>query len=269
MTPDAASLGQPVLSGNRSQASSVSTTDDRLLRASAVIGENQLANQDIRDLELRRARDALAYLKRKLGNDAMRGLLDDDLRTTTAKVRGWVEASDGAWQSASVKLIVPGPSAAAFQAWYVTAMSEGREVELRAGHPEHFISYPRPGNVEVVENVGETELPWRVFYRALPEDFAFPMPWDPSYSLHYGMELVDSNELRIGYSMRQSRDADDGLHLQFTTHLPKAAPAEIVRRHLNHFAIEFRNWTRAAWLASREDDGRISRAVPQTEGTTP
>ena len=247
----------------------MTTTDDRSLSATALVGGERLTNRDIRDAELERARHARAYWKRKLGNDAMRALLDDDLRTMTAKVRGWVEASGGAWQSASVKLIVPGPSAAAFQAWYVTAMAEGREAELRAGHPEHFISHPRPGNVEVVENVGETELPWQVFYRTLPEDFAFPMAWDPSYSLYYGMELVDSDGLRIGYSMRQSRDADDGLHLQFTTHLPKAAPAEVVRRHLNHFASEFRNWTRAAWLASREDDGRISRAVPQTAGATP
>lgn len=269
MTQDTASLGQSVLSGSGNQASLAKATDDRLLRAAAVTGEKRLTNCDIRDLELERARHALAYLKRKLGNDAMRALLNDDFRTMTAKVRDWVEASDGAWQSASVKLIVPGPSAAAFQAWYVTAMAEGREVELRAGHPEHFISHPRPGNVEVVENVGETELPWQVFYRALPEDFAFPMAWDPSYSLHYGMELVDSDGLRIGYSMRQSRDADDGLHLQFTTHLPKAAAAEVVRRHLSHFAIEFRNWTRAAWLASCEDDARSSRTVPQTAGATP
>lgn len=51
--------------------------------------------------------------------------------------------------------------------------------------------------------------------------------------------------------MRQSRDEDDGLHLQFTTFLPKAAPPALVRRHLNHFAIELRNWTRAALIVSQ------------------
>jgi len=254
MTQDAANLGQPVLSGDGGRASwPASVTDDRLLRAAAVIGEEQLTNRDIRDLELERARHALVYLKRKLGNDAMRGLLEDDLQAMTAQVRDWVEASDGAWQSGSLKLTVPGPSARVFQAWYVNAMAEGHEAELRAGHPEHFVSHPVPGKVEVVENIGETELPWRVFYRSLPEDFDFPMPWDPGYSLHCGMEILDSDGLRVGYSMRQSRDAKDGLHLQFTTHLPKAAPPELVRRHLNHFAIEFRNWTRAAWLASARD----------------
>ena len=216
------------------------------VRASAFIGHQRISDTDIRGLELDRARHALAYLKGKLGNDAMRALLDDDLRTMQAKVRGWVEASEGAWQSASVALVVPGPSAQAFQRWYVDAMANAREAELRAGHPEHFVSHPLSNQVEVVENIGETELPWRVFYRSLPEDFAFPMPWDRSYALHYGMEILDADGLRVGFSMRQSRDADDGLHLNFTTHLPRAAPRELVRRHLNHFAIEFRNWTRAA-----------------------
>ena len=62
------------------------------------------------------------------------------------------------------------------------------------------------------------------------------------------MEILDGDGLRVGFSMRQSRDADDGLHLHFTTHLPMAAPPGLVRRHLNHFAVEFRNWAHTAWL---------------------
>ncbi len=214
--------------------------------AGAVTDDRRLTDADIRGVELDRARHALAYLKGKLGNEATRALLDDDLRTMQAKVRAWVEASEGAWQSASLRLVVPGPSAEAFQRWYVEAMANAREAELRAGHPEHFVSHPMSGRVEVIENIGETALPWRVFYRPLPEDFAYPTAWDPGYALHHGMEILDADGLRVGFSMRQSRDADDGLHLHFTTHLPRAAPPELVRRHLSHFAVEFRNWTQAA-----------------------
>lgn len=232
----------------------MSTTDDRDYPAQAQLGQTLLANEDIRSVEFARARHALAYLKAKLGNEAMRELLRDDLATMKARVRGWVEASGGAWQSGSMELTVPGPSAAAFQDWYAQAMATNdHEAELRAGHPEHFVSHPRPGGaVEVVENVGETELPWRVFYRSLPEDDgAFPSPWDADYPTRYGMELVDGDGLRVGFSMRQSRDEPDGrLRLKFTTHLPAAAPPELVDRHLHHLAVEFRNWTRAAWLES-------------------
>ena len=208
-------------------------TSEPPFRASAAVDDRHLSDVDIQCLELDRARHALAYLKGKLGNEATRALLDDDLRTMQAKVRRWVEVSEGAWRSASLRLVVPGPSAEAFQRWYVDAMANGREAELRAGHPEHFVSHPMPGQVEVIENIGETELPWRVFYRPLPEDFAYPMAWDSDYALHHGMEILDADRLRVGFSMRQSRDADDGLHLRFTTHLPVAAPPELVRRHLN------------------------------------
>ena len=222
----------------------------------AVIDERRLDDADISALELARARHALAYLKTKLGDDAMRAVLTDDFAVMQARVRGWAEASEGAWRSALLRLVVPGPEAQAFQQWYARAMADAREAELRAGHPEHFISHPSTGLIEVVETIGETALPWRVFYRPLPEDFAYPAPWDAGYALHHGIEILDADGLRVGFSMRQSRDAADRLHLRFTTCLPNAAPPELVRRHLNHFAIEFRNWTRAARLQPTVTDAR-------------
>ena len=152
-------------------------------QAMASTAERQLSDRDIRDAELDRARHALAYLKGKLGNAGMRALVADDLEAMRATVRGWVEGSGGAWRTASLELTVPGPSAHEFQDWYVDAMARGREAELRAGHPEHFVSHSLVDRVEVVENIGETALPWRVLYRALPDDFAFPLPWHGAYPL--------------------------------------------------------------------------------------
>ena len=176
-------------------------------------------------------------------------------------MRDWVEASGGAWQSGSLELTVPGPGAEAFQDWYTRIMATtAREAELRAGHPEHFVSHPLPGRVEVVENIGETELPWRVFYHPLPEDSAFPSSWDSDYPTRAGMEILDEDGLRVGYSIRESCDEPDGrLRLKFTTHLPAAAPAELVGRHLHHFAIEFRNWTRTAWLEAATASSNTNR----------
>lgn len=79
--------------------------------ATAIVDGRRYFNRDICNAELHRARHGLAYLKGKLSNEAMRRLLDEDLQAMTAQVRGWVEASHGAWQSASMHLIVPGPSA--------------------------------------------------------------------------------------------------------------------------------------------------------------
>ena len=70
------------------------------------------------------------------------------------------------------------------------------------------------------------------------------------------MEILDADGLRVGFSMRQSRDTEDGLRLKFTTALPKAAPSHLPWRHLDHFAVEFRNWTRAALIERGRQRGR-------------
>ena len=218
--------------------------------ARVVLDENVLDDRAIRDEELARSRHALAYLKARLGNAAMRELLADDLARMTAQVRNWVERSAGRWRTAQPELFVPGPSADAFHRWYNRAMADRREDVLRAGHPEHFILHPDETGIEVVENVGETDLPWRIVYRALPDD-AFPLPWEAGYPVRFGAEIVDGDGLRVGYTMHHSRDAKDGLHLLLRTLLPEAAPPALVERHLRHFAIEFTNWTRVAWLEER------------------
>ena len=130
-------------------------------------------------------------------------------------------------------------------------MAERREDVLRAGHPEHFVLHPSEAGIEVVENVGETDLPWRIIYRSLPDD-AFPLPWEAGYPVRFGAEIVDGDGLRVGYTMHHSRDAEDGLHLLLRTLLPQVAPPALVERHLRHFAIEFTNWTRVAWLEERD-----------------
>ena len=217
----------------------------------AVLDGAILDERAIRDEELARSRHALAYLKARIGNTAMRELLADDIALTTAQVRDWVERSAGRWRTAQVELIVPGPSAEAFHRWYDRAMAERREAVLRAGHPEHFVLHPGDDGIEVVENVGETDLPWRIIYRSLPED-AFPLPWADGYAVRFGAEVVDGEGLRVGYTMHHSRDAEDGMHLLLRTLLPEAAPPSLIERHLRHFAIEFTNWTRVAWLEERE-----------------
>ncbi len=71
-------------------------------------------------------------------------------------------------------------------------------------------------------------MPWQVLYRPLPEDAGYPAPWDPGYPVRFGAEVV-MDGVRVGYSMRQLRDEAEGMRLRCTTHLPRAAPPELVR----------------------------------------
>ena len=175
-----------------------------LSTATASLDGEPLDDRGIRDAELARAHHALAYLKERIGNAAMRDLLARDIDAMTKRVREWVEVLN-----------------------------------------------PGDGGIEVVENIGETDLPWRIFYRDLPDD-AFPMDWNADYPVRFGAEIVDGDGLRVGYTMHQGRDAADGMHLHMRTLLPEAAPQALVDRRLRHFAIEFTNWTRAAWLEAKE-----------------
>lgn len=61
--------------------------DDEQYSARALIDAKTLDNQAIRNIELDRARRALAYLKAKIGNSAMRELLKDDLDRTAERCR--------------------------------------------------------------------------------------------------------------------------------------------------------------------------------------
>lgn len=205
---------------------------------------------DLSRLELARARHVLAYLKGKIGNDAMLELLATDLRRMTAQVREWVEASRGEWAHRSVDLIVPGPKSAAFKSWYDDAWTggAGREPELRAGHPEHLVSHAisTPGNAQVVESIGETELPWLVFYAPLAEGELFPEPWSDDFSVHFGSQLLDEGGTRIAYTLHQLRDVPDGTRMRLTAYLPASTPAKTVDRHLRHLCIEFQNWAAIA-----------------------
>ncbi len=220
-------------------------------QVTATIDGRRFSSAEIDAAELGRARHALAYLTRLIGNDGMRDLLRRDTEATASQVLDWVAVSGGVWRSGTVELVVSGLDADAFLAWYRRNTDPGhgdalaRETRLRAGHPEHFINHPRPDGIEVIETIGETDLPWHVLYRSLPEDGSFPAPWDPAFPVRFGAEVIMGG-VRVGYSMRQLRDDTDGMHMRCTTYLPQAAPAELARRHLTHISIEFCNWALAA-----------------------
>lgn len=242
----------PNLQSDIHQGSMMLRYDDEQYPARVLIDAETLDNQAIRDIELDRARHALAYLKAKIGNDAMRELLKDDLYRTAERCRQWIDASGGEWKSGAMELIVPGPSAETFHAWFFQMMGQDRQPDLRASHPEHFLNRPLGAHAEVIENVGQDDLPWHIKLDFTPPDTEFPTEWDPDYpvSTRLGAIINDAEGRRIGSAIHEMRDADDGLHIKLTIHLPLAAPDELIIGHLHHFSVEFRNWTRMALNAA-------------------
>lgn len=216
--------------------------DDRAFHTVATAEGETLTQHDIRSHEIDRARRALAYLKAKIGDEAMRSLLDDDIARMTRTVRDWVAASQGRWRSASVTLALPGPGAEAFRDWYADIVAEGRSDAMRAGHPEHYLNTPQPDGIEVIEPIGETEWPWHIRYRTVDPEADLPVPWPGDFPVRFAAEIVDMGDVRVGYSLRALRDVEDGMEMRLITCLPDATPDAVVSRHLHHFMIEYRNW---------------------------
>lgn len=219
-----------------------SRRDHGAIAAMASMAGATLSDPGIRDLELARARHALVYLKARLGNERMRALLAEDAAAMGARARAWLAESAGRWRPMSTDLSVPGCTARQFQRWYAEAVRTGRDDELLAGHPEHFLNHPDDGVVEVIENIGETELPWHVTYRPRPAAASWPIEWDEEFPVRFGASIHDNEGTLIGYSMRQARDLPGGLQLRVTALLPSAVPDEILTRHGRHLTIEYRNW---------------------------
>ncbi len=225
--------------------------DDQAFATTALIEGETLTEHDVRAHELARARRALAYLKDKIGDDAMRRLLADDVGAMTATVRGWVDASAGRWRSAEVTLSLPGPGAAAFRDWYARVVAERRSAAMRAGHPEHYLNTPGADGIEVIEPIGETDLPWRIFYRTVDPGDDLPAAWPDAFPVRFAAEIVDGDGVRVGWSLRALRDVAGGMEMRLISCLPAAAPDALMTRHLHHFAIEYRNW---AVLATAEQE---------------
>lgn len=214
-----------------------------------IIGTDRLDALDIAKLELTRAKGALAFLKAKIENDGMRSLLADEVRESADRTKAWVDASGGDWRSGSLELIVPGPSAKAFHGFFMHLMRDDMQMELRAAHPDHFMNVPLGPRAEVIENVGEDDIPWFIGLEFTQDASRFPTTWDESYPERLGAIIRNVDGLVIGSAMHEMKDEADGTHILLTITLPSAAPERLVRGHLEHFAVEFSTWTRHARAA--------------------
>ncbi len=143
----------------------------------------------------------------------MRRLLAADTAYMTAHVRDWVSVSAGKWRSAEVTLALPGPGAELFRDWYAQVVSERRSAAMRAGHPEHYLNTPGSDGIEVIEPIGETDLPWRIFYRTIDPAAELPVVWPSNFPVRFAAEIVDEDELVVGYSLRALRNVENGMEI--------------------------------------------------------
>lgn len=218
----------------------------------------RLAGEDgdgaIDSFELVTARRALALVKGRLGRARLLDLLQDEIAAGTSFLRTQVERSAGETLTGTTTLRAHGITAAEFTGWLSRAF--GREDVLLAGHPEHYAIHPADGTVQIVETLGEHVCSF--FMRewdesALP-DGALP---DGEQRSSDAAEVTDAPGGRrsrmvledgtvVGSISNSFEEEDGGFTARLSVTLPVTCGPPVVDQHLEHFAVEFRNWILAA-----------------------
>lgn len=209
--------------------------------------------------ELAHARRALARLKSLVGHQGLLDLLAEDITEGNAFFRELAARSDGQLRSATTVLAVRGQlKAAPFLRWLEHAFSD--ENVLLAAEPEHYVFITNPdGSVTVVENLG----PYVASVRLPGFDDEIQIPNDDEEAARTVPELLPVSQYpfrrlalislpdgtAIGRMLIQCGDTGEGFSTSLTVYFPSDCPDEVFEGHLQHLAVEFRNWIVAAAAA--------------------
>lgn len=212
-----------------------------------------LTNDQIKDKELERCQRALKYLKAKL-HPYVKDFLKEDLDKTTAEIEGYVTESNGKWKSGYVDVIMPGITWENYHDWFMNVVKDRAEIALQVAHPDHYLNVVTevgPVKVDIIENLGEDELPWFIagtFVNAseLPPMFKRNMDYPKDFCL----EGKSSNGVLMLYAVHEFKNDENGnCNIRLTIILPEKAPDRLIIGHLKHFSVEFRNWYLASLKA--------------------
>ena len=196
--------------------------------------------------ELFSAHRALAALKSRLGRERILELLGAEIASGDAFLRDHLARSGDRQATGATVLRARGIGSAQFAGWLSRAFQ--REDVLLAAHPEHYSIHTAPsGAVNIVETLGD-------------EICSFYMGgWDASVATDEELrsaaeEGADARRARmlledgtvIGSISNHFRDEPGGFVVRLTVTLPATCAPEVIDQHLEHFAVEYRNWILAA-----------------------
>ncbi|MFE3202570.1 hypothetical protein [Embleya sp. NPDC059237] len=213
------------------------------LTVRTVIDGTEYTQDDIRRWELDRARNALALLKDRIGDAAMRELLTEDLRAADEIMAPLPDASGGAWRSAVTEMEIGGITAEQFLTWWQGRLASADRTALLAANPEHYLANSADGVVEIIETIGSGPLR---FFLTFNDGVEIEDEGHETYPVRIGGtgRLTDGTEIcRV---MHEFGDGPRGLRIRLTIQFPAGAPEHVFTGHQWHFACEFLNWLEAA-----------------------
>jgi len=230
--------------------------------------------------ELEASRRVLANLRAELYGQKMWDLLGEQIDAAEKQFQQWYADSNGQYRGGRVKLHLRGITAdelmAAFMQILGPAMADGEERRRGSingvfpAHPEHYgLSVEGPGGVETMGGMPTLTFPAYVGDDEVP-DFIAPLV-DSSYDIsRVGRGLLRDGSVQ-SYVLQQLKDVGGDLEASLHIWYPAACPDSVVKEHLQHYAVEFRNGARMAAAMIRandaaEDEIFVDTGVAPAEG---
>jgi len=242
-------------------------SDPENSRVTAVTNEWSVDDAGIDQFELEASRRILANLRTELYGQPMWDLLGHQIDAAEKQFQQWYADSNGEYRGGEVKLVLHGLSSdqlfGAFAQILGPAMAEGEERRQGSiggvfpAHPEHYgLSIDGPGGVETMGGMPTLTFPAYVGDDEIP-DFIRPHI-DSSYTIsRVGRGLLRDGSVQ-SYVLQQLKDAGDNVEVSLFIWYPAACPDFVVKEHLQHYAVEFRNGARMAAAMIRENDAADS-----------
>lgn len=255
-------------------------SDSRNSHVTATTDEWSVDDAGIDQFELEASRRILANLRTELYGQKMWDLLGGQIDAAEKQFQQWYAESDGEYRGGEVKLRLRGISSdqlmGAFMQILGPAMADGEERRQGSingvfpAHPEHYgLSVEGPGGVETMGGMPTLTFPAYVGDDEVPDFIA------PLIDTSYDISRVGRGLLRDGsaqsYVLQQLRDVEGDLEVSLWIWYPAACPDSVVKEHLQHYAVEFRNGARMAAAmiranAAAEDDTHVSTGAAPADG---
>ncbi|MBT2551029.1 hypothetical protein [Arthrobacter sp. ISL-65] len=198
----------------------------------------------IEGFELVSARRALKLLKGNLGRARLLELLQDEIAAGNDFLRAHAERSAGRERTGTTTLRAHGITAAQFTGWLSQAFAH--EDVLLAGHPEHYsIHSEAGGNVNIVETLGDHvgSFYMREWDQSVVTEQEQDQPVAPAETAGPRRSRLALGDGTVVGSISNSFDEEpDGFTARLSVTLPATCDPDVVEQHLQHFAVEFRNW---------------------------
>ncbi|MDO0932262.1 hypothetical protein QQY66_11395 [Streptomyces sp. DG2A-72] len=198
---------------------------------------------DILKMEVRRARQMMALLARKLGPEKMADLFAEEIRENEEREQVWRDRSgDGFRESVAFAHVSEG-SSAEFIEWFLAGYTGGNAPGMQRAHPEHLGAMPLPdGRIGILETPGHSETPALGHLTPLQDWSGIPIPLDPEMP-HRIMGRGESTDGEATlYLLHQFRDTSPGFDARLAIYWRDGTPESMVRGHIDHLIVEFHNW---------------------------